>query len=118
MATLVSQLLTKTGQLYAARLHRKRLAVLRFVFVFLILWSWTLYFILAYLLPGAPALVPPSLLFAERPLLVVAHPDDETLFFGPTVLGLTQDENKSLSILVVSSGMQLHPWNVSHPLTN
>ena len=25
---------------------------------------------------------------AKRPLLVVAHPDDETMFFGPTLLQL------------------------------
>jgi LmbE family N-acetylglucosaminyl deacetylase len=39
-------------------------------------------------------------------VLVVAHPDDESLFFGPTILGLTQlAEPKELRILVLSSGI-------------
>lgn len=105
--TLALRLLTQTGQLYSARLHRKRFAVLRFVCSSILVWSWILYFILAYLVPDTPVLTPPSLLFSARPLLVVAHPDDESLFFGPTILSLTRDERKSLSILVLSCGMHL-----------
>lgn len=105
--TLASRLLTQAGQLYSARLHRKRFAVVRFVFLFILVLSWILYFILAYLVRATPALIPASLLFAARPLLVVAHPDDESLFFGPTILSLTQDERKSLSVLVLSSGKHL-----------
>src|SRR2546430_7534201 len=48
----------------------------------ILLWSWILYLVLAYIIPVTPALVPVSLLLATRPLLVVAHPDDESLFFG------------------------------------
>lgn len=41
--------------------------------------------------------------FGSRTLLVVAHPDDETMFFGPTILNLMKN-NKSLSILCLSNG--------------
>lgn len=41
--------------------------------------------------------------FGNRTLLVVAHPDDETMFFGPTILSLMKN-NKSLSILCLSNG--------------
>lgn len=41
--------------------------------------------------------------FGNRTLLVVAHPDDETMFFGPTILNLIKN-NKSLSILCLSNG--------------
>jgi len=99
---LSHRLLTRAIQLLSSRFHRKRLALLKTLFCFVLVWSWILYFILAYLLPGSPALIPASLLFASRPLLVVAHPDDESLFFGPTILSLTQ--KKSLTILVLSCG--------------
>lgn len=36
-------------------------------------------------------------------LLVVAHPDDETMFFGPTIIHLLNN-NKSLMILCMSNG--------------
>ena len=101
---LPKRLLTQTCQLYAARFHRKRFAIVRFSLLFILVWSWILYLVLAYIIPVTPALVPVSLLFATRPLLVVAHPDDESLFFGPTILGLTRAEHKSVSILVLSSG--------------
>jgi N-acetylglucosaminylphosphatidylinositol deacetylase len=63
---------------------------------------------MAYLVPTSPALIPASLLLSKRPLLVVAHPDDESLFFGPTLLRLTQKnaagDQKELRVLVLSSG--------------
>ena len=36
-------------------------------------------------------------------LVVVAHPDDETLFFAPTVLGLAVDKRR-VGVLVLSNG--------------
>lgn len=41
--------------------------------------------------------------FHNDTLLVIAHPDDETMFFGPTVLSLTSSQ-KHLNILCLSSG--------------
>jgi N-acetylglucosaminylphosphatidylinositol deacetylase len=40
----------------------------------------------------------------QRVLLVVAHPDDETLFFSPTLLGLAAQGNV-VHILCLSAGI-------------
>ena len=38
-------------------------------------------------------------------VLIIAHPDDEAMFFAPTVLGLTRQElGNHLKILCLSSG--------------
>jgi hypothetical protein len=49
--------------------------------------------------------------FAQSPppriqnvLFVTAHPDDEALFFGPTILQLTRRDDVRTSLLVLSSG--------------
>lgn len=41
--------------------------------------------------------------FGNTTLLVVAHPDDETMFFGPTIFNLLES-NRSISILCLSNG--------------
>lgn len=41
--------------------------------------------------------------FGNTTLLVVAHPDDETMFFGPTIVNLVKN-NKSLVILCLTNG--------------
>lgn len=41
--------------------------------------------------------------FSNNTLLIVAHPDDETMFFGPMILNLL-DNNKYLDILCLSDG--------------
>jgi N-acetylglucosaminylphosphatidylinositol deacetylase len=41
----------------------------------------------------------------KRIALLIAHPDDEAMFFAPTVLGLTDpDLENEISILCLSSG--------------
>jgi len=40
----------------------------------------------------------------NRILLVISHPDDECMFFGPTILSLTSRENCELYILCLSKG--------------
>ena len=40
----------------------------------------------------------------EKILVVVAHPDDETMFFSPTVLGMQEDRGSNLYLLVISNG--------------
>jgi len=87
------------------RIPRNRVIFLRLIILSVALVPATLYFILAYIIPTNPALIPSSLLLSKRPVLVTAHPDDESLFFGPTVLGLVRSgETKDLRILVLSSG--------------
>lgn len=63
-----------------------------------------LYVLLAYPLARDPRLVPPSIQTAKHLLLVTAHPDDETLFFSPSVLYGWQDATRYRSLLVISSG--------------
>ncbi|XP_048222684.1 N-acetylglucosaminyl-phosphatidylinositol de-N-acetylase isoform X4 [Perognathus longimembris pacificus] len=47
---------------------------------------------------------PAGLLAAEsRALLVIAHPDDEAMFFAPTVIGLTRLKHR-VSLLCFSAG--------------
>jgi LmbE family N-acetylglucosaminyl deacetylase len=38
-------------------------------------------------------------------LLVIAHPDDEVMFFGPTLIGITSDN--SVRVLCLSNGTNL-----------
>lgn len=40
----------------------------------------------------------------KRVLLVIAHPDDECMFFGPTVLNFTANKACTLYILCLSTG--------------
>ena len=39
-----------------------------------------------------------------RVLIVIAHPDDECMFFAPTVLALTRSGQHDVFLLCVSSG--------------
>lgn len=41
--------------------------------------------------------------FGNTTMIIVAHPDDETMFFGPTIMNLMLN-SKSLHILCISSG--------------
>ena len=44
----------------------------------------------------------------KRICLLIAHPDDEAMFFAPTILALTRPElGNHLKILCLSSGMSL-----------
>jgi N-acetylglucosaminylphosphatidylinositol deacetylase len=98
-------------RLWLPRFGRARSSLTRTLFVLLVLWPTVFYLFIAYVVPTSPALIPASLLLSKRPLLIVAHPDDESLFFGPTLLRLTQTshktaagERKELRVLVLSSG--------------
>lgn len=61
--------------------------------------------ILAYILPTNPHLLPPSLRQAKNLLIVTAHPDDECLFFSPSILA-TLDDNPTIKggLVVLSTG--------------
>ncbi|KAF2670324.1 putative N-acetylglucosaminyl phosphatidylinositol de-N-acetylase [Microthyrium microscopicum] len=92
-------------QLPSLRFRRQRVSPLKLFSLAVIACPSILYLLLAYIVPTSPVLVPVSLLASRKPLLVTAHPDDESLFFGPTVLGLQKVGNaKHLRILVFSSG--------------
>ncbi|XP_066350144.1 uncharacterized protein [Miscanthus floridulus] len=74
-----------------------------------LLWAISLGRILSY---PAPSCVPPSLQFmpplrddsrSRSVLLVVAHPDDESMFFAPTILFL-KSKGHNIHILCMSRG--------------
>lgn len=41
----------------------------------------------------------------RRVLIVTAHPDDESMFFGPTILSLAKRSNCTIYLLCLSNGM-------------
>ena len=38
-------------------------------------------------------------------LLITAHPDDECMFFSPTLIGLVKNNSVSVSIVCITSGL-------------
>ncbi|KAK3358002.1 putative deacetylase LmbE-like domain-containing protein [Lasiosphaeria hispida] len=76
-----------------------RLAVLAIVAPLLLQW------LIAYLVGSDARLLPPQLLSAKNLLIVTAHPDDECLFFAPSILGVL-DRNREVvgGLLVMSKG--------------
>ncbi len=59
------------------------------------------YALAAYIRPCA---VLKAIQGAGRVLLVIAHPDDETMFFGPTLLGLCRQRGADVHLLCLSNG--------------
>ncbi|KAE8395934.1 hypothetical protein ETB97_010228 [Aspergillus alliaceus] len=66
--------------------------------------TFTLYIVLAYYLANDPRLVPTAFQQARSFLLVTAHPDDETLFFSPSITYGRENPDVKRSLLVISSG--------------
>ncbi|KAK1142661.1 hypothetical protein N8T08_007466 [Aspergillus melleus] len=67
-----------------------------------------LYHLLAYLLANDPRLVSYTFRRASSILFVTAHPDDESLFFSPTLLYREDDPSVERALLVLSSGLTRH----------
>ncbi|RAK94974.1 PIG-L family deacetylase [Aspergillus ibericus CBS 121593] len=63
-----------------------------------------LYVLLAYYLAEDLRLVPETIQRARNVLLVTAHPDDETLFFSPTILHGHDNPDVTRALLVLSTG--------------
>ena len=57
-----------------------------------------------YLLSAKLSRRPAPLAAARRALLVTAHPDDECMFFGPTVMALLRDPACTVYLLCLSTG--------------
>lgn len=76
-----------------------RLAVLALIVPLILQW------LVAYVVGSDARILPPELLLARNLLLVTAHPDDECLFFSPSILGVL-DRNKRVTggLLVMSTG--------------
>jgi len=61
--------------------------------------------LLAYVVGNDARLLPPALHEAKNLLIVTAHPDDECLFFAPSILGvLDKNPNTVGGLLVLSTG--------------
>ncbi|KAL7789167.1 N-acetylglucosaminyl-phosphatidylinositol de-N-acetylase, a glycan bosynthesis protein [Trichoderma ceciliae] len=82
----------------------RRRTLLRVAIVILII-PLVLQWLLAYVVGRDARLLPPELLLSKNLLIVTAHPDDECLFFSPTVLGIL-DRNHAINggLLVMSTG--------------
>ncbi len=108
--TTVSTMLRQTAQsvlrafkwLVASRTRKRWLIrVLLVVLLMPILLQWAL----AYLLGSDSRLLPPELQHAKNLLIVTAHPDDECLFFSPSILGiLDRSHHVRGGLLVMSTG--------------
>ncbi|KAM0247513.1 hypothetical protein ACHAQJ_009819 [Trichoderma viride] len=83
---------------------RRRRTLFRVAVVILIL-PLVLQWLLAYVVGRDARLLPPELLRSKNLLIVTAHPDDECLFFSPTILGIL-DRNRAINggLLVMSTG--------------
>ncbi|KAK4238976.1 hypothetical protein C8A03DRAFT_14601 [Achaetomium macrosporum] len=64
-----------------------------------------LQWVIAYIVGSDARILSPQLLAAKNLLIVTAHPDDECLFFSPSILGVL-DRNKAITggLLVMSTG--------------
>lgn len=73
---------------------------------FVLVLSLGLQCLLAHHLKDDARLLPSTLQEAKNILLVTAHPDDECLFFSPTVLGLLSKNSRTKGgLLVMSTGI-------------
>lgn len=86
------------------RAARKKSSIVLAVGVIFFLIPLVLYFLLAYTLAGDPRLVPHAIRNARNVLLITAHPDDECLFFSPSILQVWGNSHVNRAILVLSSG--------------
>ncbi|RFU79365.1 n-acetylglucosaminyl phosphatidylinositol deacetylase [Trichoderma arundinaceum] len=82
----------------------RRRTLLRVAAVVLII-PLVLQWLLAYVVGRDARLLPPELLQSKSLLIVTAHPDDECLFFSPTILGIL-DRNHAIKggLIVMSTG--------------
>jgi len=79
------------------------LSILRYV----ILIPFVIYFLIILTpMKNLQSFIPTEIENSKNFLIVVAHPDDECLFFSPTIIGLTS-RNKIGHILVLSTGNSL-----------
>ncbi|KAH8426860.1 PIG-L family deacetylase [Aspergillus melleus] len=86
------------------RVARRPSNIITTLLVTLLLVPLTLYHLLAYLLANDPRLVSYTFHRASSILFVTAHPDDESLFFSPTLLYREDDPSVERALLVLSSG--------------
>lgn len=86
------------------RAYRHKLSVLSVLFVIFFVIPIFLYTLLGTILANDPRLVPHAIRNARNVLLITAHPDDESLFFSPSILHNSEKTYVNRHLLVLSSG--------------
>ncbi|EEA19304.1 hypothetical protein TMatcc_009439 [Talaromyces marneffei ATCC 18224] len=86
------------------RAYRYKLSVISTFFVIFFVIPIFLYTLLGTYLANDPRLVPHAIRNARNVLLITAHPDDESLFFSPSILHNSEKPHVNRHLLVLSSG--------------
>lgn len=98
-------MLRPTASRLISRLSRRAWRSILRVALILLVMPLFLQWLIGYLVGGDARLLPSSLQGAKNLLIVTAHPDDETLFFAPSILGvLDRNHDVKGGLLVISTG--------------
>jgi N-acetylglucosaminylphosphatidylinositol deacetylase len=92
------------GRQLGRRIARRKLCAISILFLITFVLPIFLYTLLAYVIAGDPRLVPHAIRNARNVLLITAHPDDECLFFSPSLLQSWGKPHVNRHLLVLSSG--------------
>jgi N-acetylglucosaminylphosphatidylinositol deacetylase len=88
-----------------SRVSRRTWRWLLRIAVVILLLPLVLQWVVAYLVGSDARLLPSALQGAKNLLIVTAHPDDECLFFAPSILGvLGRNHDMVGGLLVMSTG--------------
>lgn len=111
----------RLSDVFRSRAFRRAAKVfIRFVTIVLI-GCIILQVLLGYAIAKDPRLFPAALRRSKNLLIVTAHPDDETLFFAPSILGVLGNRETTGGLLVLSNGWSdscLHLWSFLTVLGN
>lgn len=86
------------------RAYRHKISVISIFFLIFFIIPVVLYTLLGTILANDPRLVPHAIRNARNVLLITAHPDDESLFFSPSILHNSDLPHVNRHLLVLSSG--------------
>ena len=92
------------GRQLGRRIARRKLCAISILLLITFVLPIFLYTLLAYVIAGDPRLVPHAIRNARNILLITAHPDDECLFFSPSLLQSWGKPHVNRHLLVLSSG--------------
>ena len=88
-----------------SRVSRRTWRLLLRIGLVILIVPLVLQLVIAYLVGNDARLLPPALQGAKNLLIVTAHPDDECLFFAPSILGvLGRNHDMVGGLLVMSTG--------------
>ncbi|KAH8695107.1 putative glycan biosynthesis protein [Talaromyces proteolyticus] len=86
------------------RAVRRKATIVSTLFIVFFLLPILMYILLGTFLANDPRLVPHAIRNAQNVLLITAHPDDECLFFSPSILHSWGKAHVNRHVLVLSSG--------------